>query len=123
MICITLDLPPTTNNAYTNGRGHGRRVLTADARAFKATAALIARNSAALLNWQYQPGQRLAVCIRLHFPNNHRCDLANREKLPIDAIAEALGFDDTVIDDLRLQRGAVDKSHPRCEIELRVIDA
>lgn len=121
MLHITLDLPPTTNNAYTNGRGHGRRVLTGDARAFKEAAALIARRAAAHAGWQYQPGQRLAVSLRLHFPTNRRCDIANREKLPIDAIAEALGFDDSAIDDLHLQRGPVDKERPRCEVEVRVL--
>jgi len=115
---LVAHLPPTTNNAYTNGNGHHRRVLTAEARAYKVQTALIARNAAALSGWRYGIGQRLEVLITLHFPDHRRCDLANREKLLIDALSEALGFDDVVIDDLHLVRGAVDRDNPRCVVTI-----
>lgn len=118
---LTLQLPPTTNHAYATVRG--RRVLSADGRAYKASMAQLARHAAAQHGWCYSAGQRLAVRLRLHFPDNRRCDIANREKLAVDALAEALGFDDAMIDELLLQRGACDKAHPRCEVELRAIGA
>jgi hypothetical protein len=31
MLTLTVPVPPSLNNRYTNGRGHGRRVLTSAA--------------------------------------------------------------------------------------------
>lgn len=119
ILSLSLAIPPTTNNAYATVRG--RRVLSADGRKYKADIGRIVRHVAAQQGWRYIEGQRLAVRLRLHFPDNRRCDIANREKLAVDALAEALGFDDAMIDELLLQRGACDKAHPRCDVELRAI--
>lgn len=116
---LIIALPPTTNHAYATFKG--RRILSADGRSYKKDTALFVRYAAAQAGWQYAEGKRLAVSLYLHFPDKRRCDIANREKLAIDSIAEALGFDDTVIDDLRIVRGDMDKAAPRCEVELRML--
>lgn len=96
----------------------GRRVLSADGRAYKHTTAHEVR--AAAEGWR--PGAaRLGVLLTLHFPDRRRSDLANREKVLIDAIAMGLEFDDSQVDDLHLVRGAIDKAYPRCEVELWAI--
>ena len=35
MLTLTVPVPPSLNNAYTNGCGHGRRVLTSAGRGYK----------------------------------------------------------------------------------------
>jgi hypothetical protein len=35
MLTLTVPVPPSLNNGYTNGRGHGRRVLTSAGRGYK----------------------------------------------------------------------------------------
>jgi Holliday junction resolvase RusA-like endonuclease len=117
---LTLDIPPGTNNLYTDGR-NGRRILTSVARDYKERTTLIAHIVALSANWRYQRGQRLAVTISLYFKDNRRRDIANCEKAVIDAISEALGFDDCVIDRLTLERAGIDKARPRCEVAIRAI--
>lgn len=121
-LCITTRIPPSVNMAFRDGED-GRRHLSKDAAQYKKGVTLLASNAAALAGWRYVPGQRLAVCIRLSFRTNQRRDIANCEKLAVDAIAKALGFDDSVIDDLHLLRMPCDPDNPRCEVELRIIDA
>jgi len=113
-LTVTLPIPPSTNNLYTNGRG--RRVLTTEARNYKTLAAYQVKQANDTIGWHYTPKARLRVELKLFFADNRRRDIANCEKLPVDAVAETLGFDDCVIDKLTIERAGIDKANPRCEL-------
>ena len=120
---ISLPYPPSTNHAYCVR--NGRKVKTAEARAY---AGEVAWRVADHVRTGEQPperwnGHRLAVTIDVHPPDLRRRDLANLEKLAIDAVAHQLGFDDSQIDVLTLRRRAVDRTNPRIVLTLEVIPA
>lgn len=50
---------------------------------------------------------RLKVEVIVHPPDRRKRDLANTEKLAVDAVFEWLGLDDSQIDELRLVRDEV----------------
>jgi Holliday junction resolvase RusA-like endonuclease len=117
MIALTTPLPPSLNNCYTNGRGHGRRVLTKQGRDYKEAVA-------ELLLGRYQPlpsGARIGLSLRFWFKNKQRTDISNRVKLLEDALSEALGFDDCCVDDLHVVRAGYDAAQPRCEVVIEVL--
>jgi Holliday junction resolvase RusA-like endonuclease len=114
MVQLFVPIPPSVNNAYTQGRGHGRRVLTAEARAYKADVITQART--AYPHWQ--PGEHLALTLRLYFKDKRRRDITNTIKLLEDALAEAFGFDDCRVDDIRITRAGIDAEAPRCWVVL-----
>lgn len=115
-LVITTDVPPSTNNAYVNSsRG---RVLSAVARAFKDAAGWQALSQARQLGWRYQQGHRIGIKIDLYFKDDRKRDIDNCAKLVIDAIAQALSFDDCIVDDLHIRRRPADKHNPRCVIKI-----
>lgn len=120
-LTIATDLPPTTNNAYRDFivEGRVRRALTGDGKAFKAATGLRANAAASKAGWRYEQGQRLGLHLALVFPNNARADISNRIKLVEDAVAEALGFDDRVVDLLVVERCA--NGEPQCVVTLEVL--
>jgi crossover junction endodeoxyribonuclease RusA len=97
---LTLPWPPTTNNAYATV--NGRRVKTRAARTYAQEAAAITQ--AAHSRPPFTHTDRLAVTINLHPPDRRPYDIANREKILIDAIAPTLGFNDNQIDQLHIYR-------------------
>ena len=97
---LTLPWPPTTNNAYATV--NGRRVKTRAARTYALEAERTAR--AAHPHPPFTRADRLHVTIDLYPPDRRAFDIANREKLLIDAIAPALGFNDNQIDQLLIRR-------------------
>jgi Holliday junction resolvase RusA-like endonuclease len=101
---LELPLPPTTNQAYFNVPGRGR-VLSTAARKFKDKAVLSAAQARREQGWRYEPGARLSLSLEFHFARDGKRDLSNRLKLVEDALAKALGFDDSVIDLIILRRG------------------
>lgn len=116
MITFTTPLPPSLNNAYTNGRGHGRRVLTAEGRMYKSGVASL------LLGQRPLPeGARVGLTLRLWFKTRQRADISNRVKLLEDALSEALGFDDCRVDRLIVERAGYDAEWPRCEVVVEVL--
>lgn len=117
---ITLPVPPSLNNAYKNVR-RGGRVLTDTAKNYKTMAKRDVERLALVSGFRYPDGARLALTLTLHFSSNHRRDISNCVKLPEDALAEVLGFDDSRVDHLLVERGAVDAKNPRCEILLEVL--
>lgn len=98
-------LPPTTNHAFIQ---RGRfRVLAPDARKFKEMVEEL------VTNLHLDPPQgRLMVAIRLHSSRwllkdgvgIRKMDVANREKLVLDAIFKTLGVDDSNIWLLSLEK-------------------
>jgi Holliday junction resolvase RusA-like endonuclease len=116
MITLTAPIPPSLNNAYTNGRHHGRRVLTAEGRHYKARVASLLDGTQLLPN-----GARIGLSLRLWFRNRQRRDISNCVKLLEDAVSEALGFDDCAVDRLLVERVGIDAVRPRCEVTIEVL--
>lgn len=110
-------MPPTTNHAYVNVRGRGR-ILSSEARAFKDAASWAAYKARKASGWNYVKGTRLSLSLTLHFARAGKRDLSNRVKLIEDALAEALGFDDSLIDQLVIERGEKAAAAEFCVVRL-----
>jgi Holliday junction resolvase RusA-like endonuclease len=115
------DLAPSTNNAYKNVVKHNRcyRALSSSGAKFKRRTIQRARKAAESAGWVYLKGQRLGLRLTLTFKNGSRSDISNRVKLVEDAIAEALGFDDNVIDLLVVERTA--PGEDQCLVTIEVL--
>lgn len=124
-LTLTAPIPPSLNNAYTNGRGHGRRVLTKQGRDYKADIAQLLLTRAELLNGFElaigRPERRIGLVLRLWFRTRQRRDISNCVKLIEDALAEELGFDDCAVDRLIVERVGFDAARPRCEVTVEVL--
>jgi len=115
-------MPPTTNLAYINVRGRGR-VLSSEARAFKDAASWAAYKARKGSDWKYVKGTRLSLSLELHFARGGKRDLSNRVKLLEDALAEALGFDDSAIDRLEIVRASSSAAKEFCTVKLEPFPA
>ncbi len=122
-LALTLPLPPGVNNQYlTVGR---RRVLSKPAQAFNrdvAKAVDLARRDG-LVTPTAEAALRvslLGVYLTFYFTTPMRRDLDGGLKIALDALAEALGFDDRAVVDLHLTK-QIDPLRPRLEVELETI--
>lgn len=109
-LALTLDtMPPSLNNIYRTitVKGISRRVLTGDAKKWKADATIIIRNAGRLQGFDIQPKQPFAITVLYQAPNVNQWDLDGKPKLLIDAFCEAFGVDDRYLMELhqRKQRG------------------
>jgi len=107
MIRLVLPFPPSTNTAYATVRG--RRVKTKRAREYAEHVQFLCSVNAWCDTWIIKTHEldvmpRLAVRLDLHPPRRGRADVANYEKLVVDAVFGYLGMDDSLIDDLRIVR-------------------
>jgi Holliday junction resolvase RusA-like endonuclease len=59
----------------------------------------------------------------LVFRDRRRRDITNCIKIVEDAAAEALGFDDTVVDVCLVRRMGVDKHNPRARVSIQEIES
>lgn len=109
-------LPPTVNHMYRSN-GRGGKVLTDQAQAFRKLVACEARTTARLTGWRL-PAGALRLDLLLTFGDSRRCDVDNRIKAAIDALALALGFDDARIDEILIRRVGIDPKRPLCEMVL-----
>lgn len=100
MIQITYPWPPTTNHAYTNVKN--RRIKSRTARQYASLATQITQLKHP--KPPFTPADRLTVTIDLFPPDARPFDIANREKILIDAISSTLGFNDRQIDQLTITR-------------------
>ena len=118
---LTLPYPPSTNHAYTVA--NGRKIKSATARAYAHTVQreTHAQTFNTLEQWRPTRNDRLHVTVDVHAPDARRRDLANIEKLAVDAVALQLGFDDSQIDVLTLRRQPVDRTNPRLVLTLEAI--
>ena len=125
ILTLIVPVPPSLNNAYTRGHGHGRRVLTAQGRDYKATVAeLLLCRAQPSGGFELAIGRedaRIGLALRLYFPNRQRRDISNCVKLLEDSLAETLGFDDCRVDRLLVERTGIDKTNPRCEVTIEVL--
>jgi Holliday junction resolvase RusA-like endonuclease len=115
---VTLPYPPTTNHAYVVRAG--RKVKSADARAYAGEVGWRIADELRLDPHEPRPTpqDRLWCLITMHAPDNRKRDLANIEKLALDALCVALDIDDSQIDQLTLLRGGVDRANPRLVVRL-----
>lgn len=114
-------LPPTVNHMYV-ARRQGGKALSDEARAFRELAALSARGAAQRCGWHYPPGARLELTISLTFPNRINQDIDNRVKAALDALALALGFNDSCVDRIVIGRAGTIRNQPLCEMMLRIME-
>ncbi len=121
---LTLDIPymPPTVNHYWLLNRNGSRRLSDEAISFRVRAGYEAKARAAELGWQYPPDARLALTVRLTFGSRRRADIDNRCKPILDTLADALGFDDSVIDRLVVERAPVVPGKPACSVVLEVLE-
>ena len=113
MMTFELPYPPTTNHAYFVSRG--RKVKTAIARQYAERVWHIVRAERVAMDYQ---DARLRVSITMFAPDARKRDLANIEKLAVDAVFAALGLDDSQIDEMLLTRALVDRKRPRLEFSI-----
>jgi crossover junction endodeoxyribonuclease RusA len=118
-VTLTLPYPPSTNHAYAVR--NGRKVKTTAARAYATEVAWAVADEERVDpdGWRPTPTDRLAVTIYVHAPDRRRRDLANTEKLALDAVCTALGIDDSQIDQLTLSRGTVTPANPHLLLTVR----
>ena len=109
-------LPPSANHMWAAGR-NGAKFLTEEAQAFRAYVMIEARTVARMTGWQL-PAGRLAITIKLTYGTRARTDIDNRAKAAIDSMALALGFDDSRIDRVLIERAGYDQRRPLCEMIL-----
>ena len=116
---LKLPYPPTTNHAYAVR--NGRKIKSATARAYANEVSWRVADERRVDpdGWHPTPTDRLTVVIHVHPPDNRRRDLANTEKLALDAVCAALDIDDSQIDQLTLVRGVTLKSDPHLLLTLR----
>ena len=124
-MALTLELPwpPTANHLHTVARG--RKIKSATGRAYDNEVAwrITTDRRANPEAWRPTRTDRLAVTLDAYAPDNRRRDLDNLSKAINDAVAAALGFDDSQIDVLTLRRRAVDRTNPRITLTLETIPA
>lgn len=111
---------PSTNTVYKRA-ANGRLYMTDAGTVFKKATALIVRNASQHARFAVPPKARLAIMLTHHFVDNRPRDVDNYNKLAIDAIAAALGFNDKQIDGLHNFRGEQDKTNPHCEVRLWIL--
>lgn len=127
---FTVSIPPSVNNLYINrtyrskdtGKTVTRRILTNKAREYKEIVGWEAKASAMAANWEYG-GDRISFRLDLVFRDHRKRDITNCIKVIEDSVAEALGFDDRVVDVFIVRRMGVDKHNPRARISLQEINS
>ena len=109
---MTFELPwPPSVNTYWRSV-NGRTILSRKGREYRA-------NAHARLAEQGLPfvKGRVSVSAIAHAPDNRRRDLDDLWKSILDSLTHARAIeDDSLIDDLRIVRGPVDRSNPRLVI-------
>ncbi len=120
-LTVVLDMPPSTNSVYKRSR-NGRMYMTDAGTSFKAITTARVKNTAQLLGYRFTKKDRIEFTLRLWFANRNRCDIDNRVKLVEDATAAALGFDDTQIDRLTVERRSTETDPPYCMVIVRKLE-
>lgn len=111
-------LPPSVNHMYAPNADGSKR-LTDQARAFREFAGYEARVEAARAG--FRPAPRMALTMRLTFGDRRNQDIDNRVKAALDALALALGFNDSCVDRIVIERAGYDKGRPLCEMTLEAL--
>lgn len=101
---LEFPFPPTSNHAYATvtTRGGSRRVKSAAARNYALVAQVFTKRAHPIPIFTSR--DRLSIELFLFPPDARRFDIANREKILVDAIARPLGFDDSQVDRITITR-------------------
>lgn len=111
-LTFILPLPPSVNVLYGTART-GQKFLTAEQRAFRATAATIMHGIAPLAG-------RLEMHVTLYFANRRRADIDNRLKAIFDACTHGGAYrDDSQIDILYVERVVRPKDDEAAVVKVR----
>lgn len=123
MIRATIPMPPTTNNAYANAWVNGklRRIKSPEARAYAAVVGSHLLSQGYVRKHGDALEGPLAFFATFYHHRKGRWDVANREKLLVDAMCQHLGIDDSAIVFMQLKK-AFDKDNPRCELVLGTVE-
>ncbi|HEX8599581.1 MAG TPA: RusA family crossover junction endodeoxyribonuclease [Chloroflexia bacterium] len=120
---LTLPLPPGVNNQYATV--NGRRVLSAEARAYKGAVKrqiddlnFSGRVTPVMLSTLR--ASYLSLFIDFYFASPLKRDLDGGLKVTQDALCEALGVNDNRVVDIHLVK-RIDPLHPRIEVQLEAI--
>lgn len=123
VLLIRLPLPPGINEQYATVKG--RRVLSAEARRFKAevnseiaSLSYAGRLPAAMI--EALRSAYLALFIDFYFKTPMKRDLDGGLKITQDALCESLGINDNRVVDIHLVK-RIDPLNPRIDVTLEVI--
>jgi crossover junction endodeoxyribonuclease RusA len=119
VLTVTLPMPPSANRIWRNVQG--RTLLSKDARAYKEQAGWLVVAAAKAQALRITQHSRFSLTLLLWYGNRRRTDISNRVKLLEDTIADALGFDDTRIDVLHVERAGIDHTSPCVAVTLEVL--
>lgn len=109
-------LPPTVNHMYVGTRGGGK-ALSAAALAYRKEVW-----AACGVGPRVPAEGALALTLRLTYGDRRRTDIDNRVKAALDALAAALGFDDSRVGRLVVERAGYVRGRPACELVLEVLE-
>jgi len=122
-LTLRLPLPPGVNNQYATV--NGRRILSAEARHFKAEVAnrlqslrfsgVLTDDMLASFDSSY-----LALFIDFYFATPMKRDLDGGLKITQDALCESLGINDNRVVDIHLVK-RIDPLNPRIEVQMETI--
>jgi Holliday junction resolvase RusA-like endonuclease len=117
---IELPFPPSSNTAYPTDKSGGRR-LGKKGRAWKEEAAQLL--AIALRGYTVPDDRALIITMYAYLPDNRPRDLANHEKLPIDALCEHLHIDDNWqrVKGNAIYFGGIAPDNPRLVIRLQQV--
>jgi Holliday junction resolvase RusA-like endonuclease len=117
---IELPFPPSSNTAYPTDRSGGRR-LGKKGRVWKEEAAQLL--AIALRGYTVPDDKAIIITMHAYLPNNALRDLANYEKLPIDALCEYLHIDDNWqrVTGNAIHFAGIEPDNPRLVIRLQQV--
>lgn len=111
---FSLPLPPSVNHLYATVRG--RRVLSAEGRAYKRDVHLYIGQMALSGRPEWADDVTFTVSCHYYFKNRRR-DLDGGHKILQDAIFEAWHINDRRVHEIHLYRH-IDKTNPRVEVDV-----
>lgn len=119
-ITLRLPWPISLNKLYTSAENHSQKILSAAGRAYRGHAIGVIGQQ---LAGRCARG-RLLVTVTLCEPDRRARDIDNYVKLPLDCCTKAGAWvDDSTIDRLVVQRGALATSEPHLVIEIQELTA
>ncbi len=120
---LVLNLPPSVNHMYINGRiGHRlSRILSKSAKMWFEDSVILASNWRVKNEWT-TAHHKIIVKLWYYFPDYRRRDTHNTIKILLDALEDAQIYVDDKWALPQIQDFEIDKARPRVEMEFIKID-